>query len=299
MARTLPQTKQAASRLNKHEVYYYTQDSKFLITDVAGGVNLTLVNNSAILVRPHSPLKVSTGVSFAKTGGMAVLVSGSSRNKKILVHIGLIDPNFKGTVSVILFSASFYNRLLHPGDLTIYFSACYFYTPPLIDCKLLCHPQYIGDAGYDFTSPVDFMIFPHTRAKLTFPFPSPLKNGLYVPIVLGRSGQACKGLRVKPTRWEGEGLSICLKNFTSETKMFLRGERICQIMFIRKDHLKGCLHFFTHLRLGSLFLKGARVSFVDVDEDIYKSLVTLPARTIPARSTRERGNNGFGSTGTF
>lgn len=272
--RTPPNTQRKA----RQEIYHtFDEGGSFEITSRPDSSCLTLKNLKFFLVRPYIPLIIPTGVSFIKTSGFAIIIYGRSK-KSVVCHVGLIDPNYTGAVSVVIFNTTERNTVVLPGELTLKLCAINFFSPTLTSPSHLCEPQYFGDAGYDVRSASQQILFPQSKVEIPLTVRNPLKNNHYVPLIMGRSGLAKQGLYVKVTAWEGAVAKLCIKNLSATTKLIHRGDRLCQIVFIRRDQLKNSLHRLHRDKVGRIVLKGANVSFVNADDDIYKSLVTLPPR---------------------
>lgn len=281
-----------ARRKARPEIYLTMEEGgAFEVTSRPDSSCFTLENLKFYLIRPYAPITVSTGISFVRTGGYATIVYGICRKKTIVCHVGLIDPNYMGVISVVLFNTSERNNVLLPGELTVKICAINFFSPTLTTPSHLCEPQYFGDAGYDVRSPTQQILFPFNEVEIPLMVRNPLKNKYYIPIIMGRSGLAKQGLYVKVTVWDGSVAKLCIRNLSAATKLIHRGDRLCQMVFIRRDQIKNSLYFLCHDRVGKIFLKGADVSFVNADEDIYKSLVTLPPRIQHSEGGPERSNS--------
>lgn len=311
-------------RKARPEIYHTIDEGGvFEITSHPDSSCLTLENQKFFLIRPHKPLLIPTGVRFVKTNCYGIIIYGLTKKKTVVCHAGLIDPNFTGVVCIIAFNLTDRNTILLPGELKVKFCAINFFSPTLLTPSYLCSPQYFGDAGYDVRCSAQLILFPHNEVEITLPVKNPLKNDHYIPIVMGRSGLARQGLYVKPTAWKRGLAKLYIRNLSAITKVIKKGDRICQMVFIRKDQLKNQLYFLCHDKIGNILIKGADVSFVNADEDMYRSLVSLQPRIQPIKSAAParitapgchfqggiyttphyqphiptRGNQGFGSSG--
>ncbi|AJG42980.1 dUTPase [Harp seal herpesvirus] len=290
-----------ALRKQRPEVYFEFASSNFFITSENESSKFTLTNLHPILVRPHTPTIVSLGVKIVHSSKSYGFILYGHSKKAVSCHLGIIDPDYAGELKLIICNKLLTNITLFANQLTINLLAFFYFTPVLHEHRLLNAPHYANDVGYDFYLPEDIAIFPLSSKEICVFDPPPISSKYFVPVIFGRSGLATNGLFVTATKWTSKPLVIQFTNYSEETVYYKKGTRICQVVFILKRHLPSRLKYFMSLYYLTKYLvfSGATVSFVDIENDQYQSLVTLPQiLPAPPNPGMLRGSHGFGSSGT-
>ena len=130
----------------------------------------------------------------------------------------------------------------------------------------ILHPKKDGDVGYDLVSSEDFTLPPHMNASAAFVVPAGVHikapAGYFCQIV-GRSSAAKRGVGVQTAIIDNGytgPMFACVWNLTGEEIRIKKGERLAQAVFL--------------------------------------PICTFPLRTVEELPATERGDTGFGSTGT-
>ncbi|UTM05536.1 deoxyuridine triphosphatase [Equid gammaherpesvirus 2] len=284
-------------RKQRQEIYYEFTSSSFEITSPPESSKITLTNLYPILVRPYVPAVIPLGIRIIYGNkGQGFILAGSSQ-KKVFCHTGLIDPGYRGEIKLIVLNTTKYNVTLFAGELRVSLFSFFFSTPIIYDYDLLNRPQYSDDAGYDLYLQEDLMLFPQASTTVTIDSRVPTTTKFFKPVVFGRSGLATRGVVVDVVKWTHSPLTLKIYNFTDNTLRYSAGTRICQVVFVHRRHFPSKLkHFFTYINLNSkTSFYWANVSFVNCQNDAYRSLVTLPCQEDTDRGYR--GDSGFGSSG--
>lgn len=280
------------------EFYYKIDSANFAITSKQESSKLELTNLETVNVSPFHAKVIKLGLQIQMVQGYALLLLAQG-NKNICFHPGLIDPGYKGDLRLICNNKTCSNQTLVPGQLKVTVVAFYYSTPLLIQPAVISAPQYDHDVGFDLLCPQYLMVFPTKTFTLKMRARCPVNSQNFVPVILGRSGFAAKGLTVKACIWKDPILEITLSNYSSETISIGENHRICQVAFIHRDHIPtpkvwAALRCF--VKLGDIPFKQANVSFIDICKDVCISTNTLNHETVISQKNI-RGTKGLGSSG--
>lgn len=286
-------------RKQRFEFYYKLDSDKFQITSKQERSVLQLTNNHTITIDAYVVKIVNLNLRVQILDGFGLILSGVSNSEDVNMHVGLIDPGYSGHLKLICNNKTNHAVTIYPGHLKVKVVAFFYATPLIIQPSILSPPIYNKDVGFDLYAPRAFMVLPLQEYVMEIKNECPYKSKYYTPIILGRSGFASKGLMAIPMQWKGSTVKIKLFNNTSETISVAEDARICQVAFVHKSHIPGnCLtRCFSDCQLSKkLSINGAKVSFIDVKNDMCTSTTTL---TKPKLNVNEiiRGENGFGSSG--
>ncbi|ACY41124.1 deoxyuridine triphosphatase [Wood mouse herpesvirus] len=272
-------------------------------TDLTPGTRLKFQNVSPIIVQPSEGTKVPLGLFIQKTSGFPLILNAICANSLIAGHTGLIDPGYRGEVSVILATASKSTVEIAPGHLTVYILPVSYTVPVITDDHLLKNPVYDEDAGFDFRASEDLCLLPKTRH--TFQFDLTHLSGIapeFTPVVLGRSGIACRGILVTPTGINmAEKFSLTLHNLTTEPIIIPQGIRIAQIVFVSKSYSPSLLQLLANKETVMDIPDLTAVQFIRVPHESAQKAENVQeknrrySRQRPAKPSRE--GRGFGSSG--
>nr|WIV69256.1 dUTPase [Bovine gammaherpesvirus 4] len=278
----------------KKQVVYVKTESNFDICLPDPPHRLCLINKSQILIMPGVPNVVSLGVRIINPGTYAFLLHARG-NKKVFCHIGLVDPGYKGDVRLILMNKTTRPVVIAAKQLKVSLLAFCFAVPYVlpINCPITL-PQYPLDAGLDITLPQNLSIPPRTTAIVSIsgcPHISPK----FIPVILGRSGMASKGLGVKAIKWQSSPVLIKITNYSDVTHTFTAGARICQVVFMDSDHFKFTFNIWSNIKLSHLGnFSWSKTRFIAQGEDVDHSIIDL---TNTGDGDTKRGSMGFGSSG--
>ncbi|QDQ69261.1 deoxyuridine triphosphatase [Colobine gammaherpesvirus 1] len=287
------------------KVEYILEPFKFQLCSQLGSNRLRLVNQLPLLVRPGEPLIVPLGLHITRVPSCAFLLTMETENP-LWGHVGLIDGGFKGEVKAILINKEEFPVTLHRGELIVCISAVNFTTPDLPPVPFLSRPRYALDAGFDVSATRCLYIPPRCSKpiELRLNIAAPEVHTPHVPVALGRSGLACRGLVIDICRWKISGLCLKLHNYSKHAWVVHPGDRICQIVFIdKKQLLQGWKKFLPHIKLApGLCFRPANVMFFedsrnhDEDNDDEQLLLDIP-ETESRETSVIRGHRGLGSSG--
>lgn len=287
----------ALPRNQRPEIYVKHISQRFRITSDEGASRLCLTNTVPILLRSGVPNLVSLGLKIVTPREYAFLLTAQTI-KKVVCHTGLIDTGYQGELKLLIVNTKEYNATLYPHDLLVYLVAFNYHTPH-VDQRFLTPPQYQGDAGYDLRCPGHMLWYPGETGSFTRLEPRPAQGRQYVPVILGRSGLACKGLLACPRKWKSHRFTAKLTNYSKETLELSRGDRMCQVVFMDRQHLpsRRKLTLAHTMKIGKLRFCWANVSFMDTDTDLVENLAPLSTEPHTSHHGRTRGDAGFGSSG--
>ncbi|AAK38257.1 ORF48 [callitrichine gammaherpesvirus 3] len=268
-------------------VNYAFSSDKFLILPAT--TRLTLVNKTAILVRPFKTCILDLGL-YAKPPENHGLVLWGVTTRPVTPHTGIIDPGYTGMLKLILHNKRSVNSTLRPGELTVHLAAFKYHTPTDVPKgSIINQPQYEKDVGLDVSCPSFVGIFPQQTITIRLSG-SPPKIPHFRSMIFGRSGLACKGLIVRVTKWRRDGADVCITNYSAETVFLNEGDRCCQLVYLHKEHLTSFFNPLCDTRcLGSQFL-------FTWAKCIFREEADLLQKSAP-RTGRDRSNKGFGSSG--
>nr|QKE51717.1 ORF54 [Human gammaherpesvirus 8] len=284
-------------------VEYVFETSKFRMTSRANEARLRLTNECPILVRPHEPFIMPTGIHFTRTPSCAFILTGET-DKDVFCHTGLIDGGYRGEIQVILLNKRKYPVTLYRGELNICLSAFNYVLPPLRDVSFLTPPMYANDAGFDVMVMHSMVIPPTTDQPfmiyLGVETPGPPEP--HVALALGRSGLASRGIVIDVSEWGPRGLQLKFYNYSGQPWLAQPGSRICQIVFVERRHiLKGFKKCLRHRKLApGVRFREARVHFREDTNSVRKHTHEENAVHEPNVATASadiRGTKGLGSSG--
>lgn len=109
-----------------------------------------LSSSEFVIIPAHGKAKVSTGLKLAIPSGCYGRIaprSGLALNHFIDVGAGVIDPGYRGIVSVLLFNFSNNNFVIQKGDRIAQLICEKVMVPELLECKNLDDTSR-GEAGW-------------------------------------------------------------------------------------------------------------------------------------------------------
>ncbi|AAX58090.1 ORF54 [Ovine gammaherpesvirus 2] len=285
-------------RHQRLEVYYKKEESRFKVTSDQEESKLQLVNTKLVTVRPFEATVLPLGVYVRAVPGYAILLlAKGSRN--VNFHTGLIDPSYCGELKLICNNLTSSHQGIAAGSLKVTIVSFTYATPILVQPSILQPPRYHDDVGYDLHLDRIIVVLPLRAFTLKVSAACPVASRNFVPIVLGRSGLASRGLTVRPLVWRNSTLKLTLFNHTSETMLLQANSRICQVVFIHSQNLP-TPSFLSRLccaeKIWDIPFRQSRVSFIDIKKDLCTSSSTLNQESVC--NNRVRGTKGLGSSGT-
>ncbi|ADW24395.1 dUTPase [Cricetid gammaherpesvirus 2] len=283
---------------------------------------LKFSNCAEIKVNATGGTQVPMGLWISASHGFPLILHGVCTNPDIVCHTGLIDPSYTGELSIILANSRHTECTVAPDDLTV-FLLPFGHTTPVIsdDCTVLKPPAYQDDAGFDLVLETNVTIAPKTVHEITsdMSFLRGIDHGKYSPMLIGRSGLACRGILIYPSKVQDGKASVKIINLTKEVVILRGGTRFCQLIFVKKSHIPSIIHTLKTGQ-GSFLVKAPNISFLKVacpDEtcpnsskvDTFEFLANCPAvkgfscappageQSFPAPVCKIRHSKGFGSSG--
>ncbi|AGY30736.1 ORF54 [Retroperitoneal fibromatosis-associated herpesvirus] len=286
------------------KVEYVLESSRFSLASLPGTCRLKLVNQFPLVVRACQPLIVPLGLHLTRVPSCAFLLTVETENT-IRGHVGLIDGGFQGELKAILVNKEEFPVTLYKGELTVYLSALNYTVPDLPPLPFLHQPRYFLDAGFDVSATHHLYIPPTVRIpfELRLGASAPEIPTSHIPVALGRSGLACRGLVMDISRWKQDGLRLKFYNYSGDSWVIRPGDRICQIVFIEKKQLlQGWKKFLRHIKLApGICFRPANVMFYEEgptdlkQNDEESGLINTPR--IEETNPFVRGEKGLGSSG--
>lgn len=211
------------------------------------GTRLKFKNIVPITVNATSGTPILLGLHIIKHSGFPIILNAVCENQHVVCHTGLVDPGFRAEVAVIVATSSQEAVTIEPGHLTVYAMPVGYTVPVITDDTVLKNPVYDEDAGFDFRTSEHICLLPKTKHSFAFDL-THLKSIApgFTPIVLGRSGIACRGILVTPTDIPlHEKFILTLYNLTKEPVLLSPGTRIAQLIFISKTNTPSLIQIFT------------------------------------------------------
>ncbi|AAD21380.1 dUTPase [Macaca mulatta rhadinovirus 17577] len=288
------------AEVTAHTVPYAFDSCKFEIIPKNNSSRIALRNKFPVVVKPGEPLVVPLGLKIIRAPQCAFFLSGAPTDE-VYYHTGLIDQGYRGEIKLIVLNKTKQVVTLYRGEVNVSLIAFMYASPGPLKCPILNLPHYSLDAGFDVTSPHAMTIPPTDRTPFTLSlyYKSPQLSTPHVPLIVGRSGLATKGLTVDATKWTQSLVHLRFYNFTKEPIDIPANSRICQVVFIHEDHVPSGWNILrSRVQLGStLQISWAKIRFTDV--------ATLPkTHPLNSRHTQSqtepetaRGAKGLGSSG--
>lgn len=211
------------------------------------GTRLKFQNIKRLSIDPTSGTPILLGLHIIKHCGFPLILNAICENQLITCHTGLIDPGYQAEVAVIVATSSQEPEIIEPGQLTVFAIPVGYTVPVIKDDAILKNPVYDQDAGFDFRTSENICLLPKTKHTFSFDL-SHLTNIApgFTPVVLGRSGIACRGILVTPTKINiQEKFTIIVHNLTKEAILLAPGTRIAQLIFVSKANTPSILQIFT------------------------------------------------------
>lgn len=245
--------------------------------------------------------------------------SADTRNSFSGVPVGVIDSCYRGEVKAIIWSSS--HTKYRPGDICVKIKLfkLFKFVPISLgspnrgdiysirlgqqtnDMKVISFlpnfesifaPRNSGDAGYDVKWPHEFLVIgPGEEIKyVAGVFYTHAYGPDVILYIFGRSSMNKKGLIVLPRTWESERmLSFRIRNVTNLSFTICKGDRIAQLLVVCRSY-DGEPHAYIRK---TMFPRTRNQYFIG--RPVCYGAEWAKSDTL---DTTQRGESGFGSTGT-
>ena len=114
-----------------------------------GDACLDVYSSEEYIIQPYSVQLVETGIAVEIPKGYEGIIRGRSGLAKqgLLVHVGTIDSNYRGTIGVLMYNSNSYEFYIHKDTRIAQFTVKPIIEVCLLEAKELT-PSNRGDNGY-------------------------------------------------------------------------------------------------------------------------------------------------------
>jgi dUTPase len=230
---------------------------------------------------------VDTGLKMASEAGAYVFPTVNA-NKSLFIGPGVIDPDYRGEVKVIVTNLSSETILVHKHQ---HIAELVFVKPitnfeGFESTNLLPCRSSPGAVGYDVHSAANIIIQENSSCFIETGVTIPRCDKNLYPVLFPRSGFLAKGIIATPVHIENEAV-LLFHNTTNSNFVIEKNTRVAQIVLFPKSDDENAIEFYYDGKRNTIFKQfGQKIETID-PEIVY----------VDELSETARGTGGFGSTG--